>query len=118
MAIRKNTAPAAAQSVNASPDIQRTIAEALEVPAVIAGSVPFGRLARALAEAGLRTHYDGDRQAIVIEPQAQRNVADALVGVAWFNGLSRAERAYWLELAGSARPADAWRAFQAGGVAP
>ena len=87
---------------------------ALEVRAVIAGSVPVGRLARALAEAGLRTRYDGDRQAIVIELRAQRNVADALVGMAWFNGLSPSERAYWLEVAGSAAPADAWRAFQSG----
>jgi hypothetical protein len=87
---------------------------ALEVPAVIAGSVPVGRLARALAEAGLRTRYDGDRQAIVIEPQARRNVADALVGMAWWNGLSRAERTYWLDVAGSACPAAAWAAFQSG----
>ena len=91
---------------------------ALEVPAVIAGSVPVGRLARALAEAGLRTRYDGDRQAIVIELRAQRNVADALVGMAWWNGLTPTRRRYWLDVAGSARPADAWRAFQAGGVAP
>ena len=87
---------------------------ALEVPAVIAGSVPVGRLARALAEAGLRTRYDGDRQAIVIEPQARRNVADALVGMAWWNGLSQSERAYWLDVAASACPAAAWAAFQSG----
>ena len=44
-----------------------------------------------------------------IEPlECERNSADALVGMSWFNGLSGAERAYWLELAGSARPADAW----------
>ena len=91
---------------------------ALEVPAVIAGSVPVGRLARALAEAGLRTRYDDDRQAIVIEPQARRNVADALVGMAWWNSLTPTRRREWLELAGSARPADAWRTFQAGGAAP
>ena len=87
---------------------------AVEVPAVIAGGVPVGRLARALAEAGPRTHYDSDRRALVIEPKERRNVADALVGMAWFNGLSRSERAYWLEVAGSAAPADAWRAFQSG----
>ena len=91
---------------------------ALEVPAVIAGSVPVGRLARALAEAGLRTHYDGDRQAIVIEPQSRRNVADALVGMAWWNGLSQSERAYWLDVAGSACPAAAWAAFQSGVPGP
>ena len=87
---------------------------AVEVPAVIAGSVPVGRLARALAEAGLRTRYDGDRWALVIEPKERRNVADALVGMAWFNGLSQSERTYWLEAADSAAPADAWRAFQSG----
>jgi len=91
---------------------------ALEVPAVIAGSVPVGRLARALAEAGLRTRYDGDRQALVIEPKERRNVADALVGMAWFNGLSRVERTYWLDVAGSACPAAAWAAFQSGVPGP
>jgi hypothetical protein len=91
---------------------------ALEVHAVIAGGVPVGRLARALAEAGLRTHYDGDRQALVIELQSRRNVADALVGMAWFNGLSRAERTYWLDVAGSACPAAAWAAFQSGVPGP
>ena len=91
---------------------------ALEVPAVIAGSVPVGRLARALAEASLRTRYDGDRQALVIESKERRNVADALVGMAWFNGLSRAERTYWLDVAGSACPAAAWAAFQSGVPGP
>ena len=90
----------------------------VEVPAVIVGSVPVGRLARALAEAGLRTHYDSDRRALIIEPQAQRKVADALVGMSWFNGLSRAERTYWLDVAGSACPAAAWAAFQSGVPGP
>ncbi|MHB1816308.1 MAG: hypothetical protein ACYCUE_15980 [Steroidobacteraceae bacterium] len=90
----------------------------VEVPAVIVGSVPVGRLARALAEAGLRTRYDGDRQALVIEPKERRNVADALVGMAWFNGLSRVERTYWLDVAGSACPAAAWAAFQSGVPGP
>ena len=35
MATRKNTAPAVAQSVNASPDIQRSIAEAPSPPAFL-----------------------------------------------------------------------------------
>ena len=116
MPTRNTTAPAVAQSVPV--DLRCRLAEALEVPAVIAGSVPVGRLARALAEAGLRTHYDGDRQALIIEPQAQRNVADALVGMSWFNGLTPTRRREWLDVAGSARPADAWRAFQAGGLHP
>ena len=40
------------------------------------------------------------------------DLADALAGIAWFNSLSRAARAYWLDAADSARPADAWRLFQ------
>ncbi|MGH8325554.1 MAG: hypothetical protein ACRET2_02205 [Steroidobacteraceae bacterium] len=43
------------------------------------------------------------------------DVENARAGIAWWNNLSRAERRYWLERAGSAVPADAWRAFQAGG---
>jgi hypothetical protein len=51
-------------------------------------------------------------------PAAARGVNDALVGIAWFNGLSHSERAYWLEVAESATPADAWRAFQSGVPGP
>ncbi|MHB1542494.1 MAG: hypothetical protein ACYCYH_14520, partial [Steroidobacteraceae bacterium] len=50
--------------------------------------------------------------------RARSNVADALVGMAWFNGLSRSERAYWLDVAGSACPAAAWAAFQSGVPGP
>lgn len=39
---------------------------------------------------------------------------DASAGIAWWNSLQPAERREWLEIAGSAVPADAWRAFQAG----
>ena len=44
--------------------------------------------------------------------------ADAELGIAWYNRLSRAERLHWHRVASSAVPADAWRAFQAGRVAP
>lgn len=109
--------------------------------AVIAGSVNLIRFASALAQAGLVCRQDGDR--LIIEPVGaasramatcattstrrrlrealealsgpERSPAEALVGMAWWNGLTRTERARWLEIAGSARPADAWRAFQAGG---
>ena len=37
---------------------------------------------------------------------------EAEVGIAWFNRLTRAERRYWLDVAGSARPVDAFRAYQ------
>lgn len=43
---------------------------------------------------------------------------EALVGLTWFNGLSRSERAHWLEVAASARPVDAYRAFCSGGPKP
>jgi hypothetical protein len=43
---------------------------------------------------------------------------DARAGIAWFNSLTPTERAHWLEIADSAVPADAWRAFQAGGPQP
>jgi hypothetical protein len=46
------------------------------------------------------------------------DLADARAGMAWFNSLTATERAHWLEIADSAVPADAWRAFQAGAPHP
>jgi hypothetical protein len=43
---------------------------------------------------------------------------DAEMGIRWWNGLTQAERAHWLEVAGSAVPADAWAAFKMGESAP
>lgn len=43
----------------------------------------------------------------------EAHLEDALRGSLWWNSISRAERLHWLEIAGSAVPADAWRAFQA-----
>lgn len=37
---------------------------------------------------------------------------DEFLGVAWWNGNTEAERAYWLDFAGSAVPADAWACFK------
>ena len=88
-----------------------------EVPAIIAGSVPLVRLSEARARAGLTARHDGDRGLLVIEPaQSAKSVipADAEMGIAWYNGLSKAERLHWHRVAASAVPADAWRAFQAG----
>jgi hypothetical protein len=102
MATHKITAPAVAQS---------------EVPAAIAGSVPMVRLSEALARSGLTARHDADRGLLVIEPAATmraRIPADAELGIAWYNRLSRAERLHWHRVAASAVPADAWRAFQAG----
>ena len=33
-------------------------------------------------------------------------------GMLWWNRLTERERQHWLDRAGSARPADAWRAYQ------
>lgn len=33
---------------------------------------------------------------------------DEVLGVAWWNGLTEKERAFWLQAARSAVPADAW----------
>jgi hypothetical protein len=38
--------------------------------------------------------------------------ADDLAGISWFNGLTDERRAYWLDQAGSAVPADAWSRFK------
>ncbi len=110
MATEKSTAPAAAQS---------------EVPAVIAGNVPMVRLSEALARAGLTARHDADRRMLVIEPVQSQPVAvrrlipqDAELGITWYNGLSKAERALWHRVAGSAVPADAWAAFQSGATLP
>lgn len=47
---------------------------------------------------------------ITLRPTA--DLRDAVRGVEWFNSLDRAERAHWLDVAGSAVPADAWAAFK------
>ena len=78
-----------------------------EITVTIADEVPLMRLAEALAIAGLVIRNDNG--ALRLEPAS----ADATRGIAWYNGLSRAERGYWLDAAGSAVPADAWRAYKA-----
>ena len=92
-----------------------------EVPAIIAGSVPLVRLSEALARAGLTARHDADRRMLVIEPAATTRAtipADAEIGIAWYNRLSKAERLHWHAVAASAVPADAWRAFQSGATLP
>jgi hypothetical protein len=94
------------------------VVRSLEVPALIAGSVNLMRFAEALARAGLIGRHDPQRGVLVIEPVPQSVKAaipaDAEVGMAWHNRLSKAERLRWHRLAGSAVPADAWAAFQGG----
>ena len=99
------------------------------VPALIAGSVNLLRFSEALARAGLVGRHDADRGALIIEPaqglarSQPAKVAtlipqDAEVGMTWYNRLSRAEHTLWHRVAGSAVPADAWRAFQSGATLP
>ena len=52
--------------------------------------------------AGLIGRHDADRHVLVIEPaQAAKAVipADAKVGVAWYKGLTKPERALWRRIA-------------------
>lgn len=48
----------------------------------------------------------------ILSLRPTRDLADAVAGINWFNALSRADRAHWLYVAGSAVPADAWSAFK------
>ena len=54
-----------------------------------------------------------------LEPAAAREprvaTPDDLRGMAWFNGLTEAERLQWLKRADSACPADAWGGLQGRG---
>ena len=120
MATRKITAPAVAQSVDAPPDIQRSIAEALDLLGRASAdwkngtdAVP-GPLHWPVAVNLARRHLREALEAL----EAERSPAEALIGMSWFNGLSRSERAYWLDVAGSACPAAAWAAFQSGVPGP
>lgn len=88
-----------------------------EVVCIVAPDVSLLRLARALATENLVVRDDADRGVLVIEPaQSAKSVipADAELGMAWYNGLTKAERALWHRVAGSAVPADAWATFQSG----
>jgi hypothetical protein len=75
---------------------------ALEVPAAIAGSVNLMAFSGALAQAGIVGRYDADRGILVIEAAKDREPP----------------RHDCRDIAGSARPVDAWRAFQMGESAP
>ena len=92
----------------------------LDVPVAIAGPVNLPGFWEAIACAGVVSRFDANRHLLVIEPAASeiRSRVEARLGMAWWNGLTRAERAYWLDVAGSTVPADAWRAFQAGAPPP
>lgn len=49
-----------------------------------------------------------------IDAALERDTDDAVAGMRWYNGLTPTQRRQWHEIAGSAVPAAAWRAFQAG----
>jgi hypothetical protein len=42
----------------------------------------------------------------------RKPTADELAGIEWWNSMSEPRRADWLQLADSARPADAWAEFK------
>lgn len=88
---------------------------ALDIPASIAGTVHLMRVSQAIACPDRVGRKEAGRH-LIFRPAARedRGPADALVGMVWWNGLTLAERAYWLDVVGTAVPADGWRAFQAG----
>ena len=97
------------------------------VPAEVAASVPVVALARGLAIAGLTSRYDAHKAVLVIEPaekprvvpmQSTHELAEALMSMAVYNGWTRAQRAHWHSVAGSAVPADAVAAYQSGAPRP
>ncbi len=47
---------------------------------------------------------------------AERQAADDVLGMAWWNELTEQRRAHWLQLAGSCRPVDAWHCFKRAAV--
>ena len=48
----------------------------------------------------------------VLTMRPSADLLDAMRGIGWFNCLSPTERRYWLDVAGSAVPADAWAAYK------
>lgn len=44
--------------------------------------------------------------------QKRKPTQDERQGMNWWNNATRSERRYWLDIAKSARPADAWQAFK------
>ena len=53
-----------------------------------------------------------------IDTALEGDTDDAVAGMRWYNGLTPTQRRQWHEIAGSAVPAAAWHAFQAGGPQP
>lgn len=56
--------------------------------------------------------------ATVAPASSTEQLADALAGLAWWNDLEPQQRAWWLQQAQSAVPADAWEEFKAREVRP
>jgi hypothetical protein len=56
----------------------------------------------------LRLLEDGEEVGGGVFPVKQ---ADSHQGMTWWNAMTEDERSYWLEMTGSARPADAYDAF-------
>lgn len=53
-----------------------------------------------------------------IDAALERDDDDAVAGMRWYNRLTPTQRRQWHEIAGSAVPAAAWRAFKAGEPRP
>lgn len=89
---------------------------AREAIAAEPGSVEF-RLHSFIAKMSGSMEVMGERELdeslwklLEAKPAAQPGT-DTQAGIDWWNGLSEERRAHWLQVAGSAVPADAWRAF-------
>ncbi|HTT06022.1 MAG TPA: hypothetical protein VMF64_12095 [Steroidobacteraceae bacterium] len=49
-------------------------------------------------------------------PSGRRQLAQALLALTWWAELSEPERVFWMRLAGSAEPSDAFEEYQARAV--
>lgn len=59
------------------------------------------------------TGFEGDEPCEFCSATGREGrLEDALRGPVWWNSITRAERAHWLQLANSAVPADAWEAYK------
>jgi hypothetical protein len=98
-------------------EAKRALAQALTMLEADAEGAPAGGALRCAHCGG--TGFQGDDPCRFCDATGRAGVdRDAEAGIAWFNGLTPAERSYWLMCADSARPADAWAAFKCWGSRP
>jgi hypothetical protein len=91
-----------------------------DVPSAIASPGNLLDFCEAITRAGLVGRFDAHCHLLVVESGAKKSriPVEAPVGMVWWNGSARPERAYWLDVTGSMVPADARRGFQARAPAP